>query len=125
MSIADGSHPPSTQLIAFSLGRLDDAASVPVEEHLRDCPGCCALLADLPGEDPLLFRLQQSSKSGLLALASGMRPTCGAGSLAVADRTSAALPTLPGYEILRKLAVAHGVVYQARQSGADRVVRRR
>ncbi|MEK6779285.1 MAG: zf-HC2 domain-containing protein, partial [Candidatus Deferrimicrobiota bacterium] len=39
------------QLTAFHDGELPDADRVRVEEHLRGCPGCRALLADLARAD--------------------------------------------------------------------------
>src|SRR5262245_55007684 len=43
-------HPLRPDLEAFALGRLDDDAFATVEEHVRRCPDCEAVLAVAPGD---------------------------------------------------------------------------
>ena len=51
--MADGllTHPTHEQLAAFDAGRLTDADSHGIEEHLAECAECCQMLKQLPGDD--------------------------------------------------------------------------
>jgi serine/threonine protein kinase len=60
MNVIDASHPGKEQLQAFALGRLDEAASLAIEEHLAGCAACLSAVEASPG-DPFV-RLVQAAR---------------------------------------------------------------
>lgn len=55
-------HPPAHDLSAFALGRLDEAASAAVAEHLIECADCQYRVAVTPGDS--LTALLRSAEAG-------------------------------------------------------------
>src|ERR1022692_2702798 len=53
-------HPDSEKLVAFGLGRLSEADSKDIEQHLADCEECRKKLEDVPA-DSLVCLLQASA----------------------------------------------------------------
>jgi len=60
MNAIDASHPGKEQLQAFALGRLDEATSQAIEEHLAGCAACLSAVEASPG-DPFV-RLVQAAR---------------------------------------------------------------
>jgi uncharacterized protein (TIGR03067 family) len=50
--------PTQQQLAAFAAGKLDDAFSGEIEQHLGECPSCCQLLKLLPDDNTLVSLLR-------------------------------------------------------------------
>jgi len=53
------SHPSREELAAFSVGKLDAAASSQIEQHLADCKACCELLDSMPVDDTVFGLLRK------------------------------------------------------------------
>src|SRR5437762_12977843 len=53
-------HPDSEKLAAFGLGRLSEADSKEIEQHLADCDACRKKLEDIPA-DSLVCLLQAAA----------------------------------------------------------------
>ena len=56
-----GDHPDHDQLRQFSVGLGLSAATTAIEEHIRHCPACWAILAELPASDAFLDGLRKAS----------------------------------------------------------------
>ena len=63
MEAVSGDHPADARLRDYSLGKLDEADSQSIDDHLADCPKCCDSLARLVTADPMVDRLRLAESS--------------------------------------------------------------
>ena len=113
-------HPTGQELAAFGLGKLSDAASVAVADHLEECPACREALESSPADSFLdKVRAAKPDASSLPARAGNV--------LNVPSLPPKDLPpdlaNYAKYRFLRELGRGGmGIVYQAEQTVLGRTV---
>jgi tRNA A-37 threonylcarbamoyl transferase component Bud32 len=128
MNQATVEHPDAAQLAAFVSGRLNDADSLEIENHLADCQICATVLEKLP-EDSLGALLQPSGTIADVKNATPWEnvatqtPIPGTGVVAVVCQTPFELADHPRYRVLEPLGVGGmGTVFKAEHRHMERVV---
>jgi len=103
-------HPTEQTLSSFALGKLDDASSEAVNEHLEQCPDCRkragAMSADSFLERVRGAQARPESRAGIASPVAGPSMVTGGPSSPALPPTSTLPPGLadhPDYEILREL----------------------
>jgi serine/threonine protein kinase len=126
------SHPTESTLSSYGLGKLDDASSKLVNQHLESCPECRLRVAEL-SSDSFLGRLRDAqAHSRPNSPAPAMSATDGLSLLAGGDSRESAPPPAsslppglaahPDYEILRELGQGGmAIVYLAQNKLMGRV----
>ncbi len=133
--------PTHEELLAFSLGRVSLETQAAISDHLRDCPACLEVLAELECEmDPLLSAVTRASlqpaSSELLGdhavYAHGLTRTMGLAGAGLPGRVEpevfgppkeASGERLGQYELLEELGRGGmGIVYRARHSRLEKIV---
>jgi serine/threonine protein kinase len=127
MATPPTSHPSGDDLVAYGLGRLDDAAAGAVSRHLEACAGCRRRVAELSA-DSFLGRVRGAFgvPGAGPAPAAPAAPRAGSARPEPRDDLPPALANHPDYEIRRELGRGGmGVVYLAhnRLMGRDEVLK--
>ncbi|OWK39117.1 serine/threonine-protein kinase [Fimbriiglobus ruber] len=111
-------HPSRIHLLAFTRGELAEADVAAVESHLEECESCCFNLAEVDSGDAFSSRLRAAVRH---SPDDTIAPTRLVSSSPAT--TTAGLPVIPGYEVVRELGRGGiGVVYEARDCVLHRTV---
>ena len=113
-------HPTAQELASFGLGKLSDAASVAVADHLEQCPACRETLENSPA-DSFLGKVG-AAKPGVSSLPARAGDVLNVPSLTPKDLPPE-LANYAKYRFLRELGCGGmGIVYQAEQTVMGRTV---
>jgi hypothetical protein len=121
-------HPTDPTLLAYGLGKLDDASADSVNKHLESCPDCQRRVAEM-SSDSFLGRLRQvqgrpDSTGPVVSSLAGLS-MLDAGASSPAQPASSTLPPgladHPDYDVVRELGQGGmGTVYLAHNKLMDR-----
>ena len=119
-------HPGFDQLAAFGLGRLGDAASASIEEHLATCRDCCESLKQTPTDDSYVRLLRDTTTLGASATDVILGTDTAAAEQPVCVKRVAGIPEAlvehPRYRVIRCVGQGGmGIVFEAEH----RLMRRR
>jgi hypothetical protein len=115
-------HPTAEQLVRFLQGQLPAGEQETIEEHLNQCSTCPGSLPRLTRERGAIAAWLWTEDTGTAAGSDAERRQRFLGRMK-RDAPLGAWPAPPGYEVLAELGRGGmGVVYQARQIKANRLV---